>query len=278
MARQKVFIVVKTYPAISKKYGVLVCTAGILEDGSWIRLYPVPFRKLEDYQQFNKYSWIELDVERNPSDFRIESYRPTSLETLTITTEEKTKTVDWQKRKDLIFANTKIFKNMDEITTLAKTEKMSLAIFKPTKINKLTIKKTTDEWDAKKLKALEIKSWQLTFFQTPEETEKEFKPPIKIPYKFIYEFEDDAGKTSKMNIEDWEIGALYLNCLYRANGNEQIALEKVKEMYWDKFMKKDLYFFLGTTLEYHDKAPNPFTIIGVFYPPYPPKYEQLKLF
>jgi hypothetical protein len=63
--RKRVYILVKTYPTISRKYAELVCTAGILEDGSWIRLYPIPFRLLEDDQKFPKYTWIEVDVERN---------------------------------------------------------------------------------------------------------------------------------------------------------------------------------------------------------------------
>lgn len=75
--RKKIYIVVKTYPTISKEYSELVCTAGILEDGSWIRLYPVPFRRLDDYQKYPKYTWIEVEVERNTKDFRPESYRPT---------------------------------------------------------------------------------------------------------------------------------------------------------------------------------------------------------
>lgn len=49
---KRVLITVKTYPTISKKYDELVCTAGILEDGTWIRIYPLPFRKL-DYE--NRY-------------------------------------------------------------------------------------------------------------------------------------------------------------------------------------------------------------------------------
>ncbi|MPM62092.1 hypothetical protein SDC9_108958 [bioreactor metagenome] len=47
MPLMKVLIAVKTYPTLSEKYDELVCTAGFLEDGSWIRLYPIPFRKLE---------------------------------------------------------------------------------------------------------------------------------------------------------------------------------------------------------------------------------------
>ncbi len=69
-------------------------------------------------------------------------------------------------------------------------------------------------------------------------------------------------------IEDWEIGALYWNCLRSSNGDETIALEKVKEQFESNFVKnKDLHLFLGTTREWHTRrAKNPFVIIGVFYP------------
>lgn len=55
--------------------------AGIQEDGSWIRLYPIPFRMLEEEKKYEKFSWIEIDVERNSGDFRPESYRPINLDT-----------------------------------------------------------------------------------------------------------------------------------------------------------------------------------------------------
>ncbi|MFH1526336.1 MAG: hypothetical protein ABIG69_06745 [Bacteroidota bacterium] len=47
MAVKRILIAVKTYPTISKRYDELVCTAGFLADGTWIRLYPIPFRKLD---------------------------------------------------------------------------------------------------------------------------------------------------------------------------------------------------------------------------------------
>jgi len=53
--RMKVLITVKAYPAISKKYNETVCTAGITEEGKWIRIYPIPFRQLEYDNQFRKY-------------------------------------------------------------------------------------------------------------------------------------------------------------------------------------------------------------------------------
>lgn len=78
-------------------------------------------------------------------------------------------------------------------------------------------------------------------------------------------------------IEDWEIGALYWNCLRASEGVEAIALSKVREKYEQEFLKeKDLYLFLGTTKEWHmRRAKNPFVIIGLFYP----RIErQMKLF
>ncbi len=51
-------------------------------------------------------------------------------------------------------------------------------------------------------------------------------------------------------------------------GDEPVALQKVREKYFDEFQTKDLHFFLGTTLQFHGIAPNPFVIIGVFPIPY----------
>ena len=44
--RERLLVTVKTYPTLSTKYGETVCTAGVREDGSWVRLYPVPFRSV----------------------------------------------------------------------------------------------------------------------------------------------------------------------------------------------------------------------------------------
>ena len=71
-----------------------------------------------------------------------------------------------------------------------------------------------------------------------------------------------------MKIEDWEIGALFWNCLRKTNGDEIAANTLVFQKYFTEFVeKKDIYFFLGTTKQHHNRAPNPFLIIGVFYPP-----------
>ena len=85
------------------------------------------------------------------------------------------------------------------------------------------------------------------------------------------------GKERRLMIEDWEIGALYWNCLRDAEGDEEIALKKVRQKYETQFLDgHDIYLFLGTTKEWHTRrANNPFVIIGVFYPK---KVTQASLF
>jgi len=77
--RIKFLLTVKAYPQPSRSYSELVCTAGIREDGSWIRVYPVPLRSL-DLDKFSKFSWIEMDLKQHEDDFRPESYRPINID------------------------------------------------------------------------------------------------------------------------------------------------------------------------------------------------------
>ncbi len=274
MVKKRIYIVVKTYPTISKEYSELVCTAGVLEDGSWIRLYPVPFRKLDIDNKYKKYTWIEVEVERNTKDFRPETYRP-NLSTISV--ENPTK-VDWEKRRKIILKNKKVYTNLTELIDKAKSDRTSLAIFKPTRVLDFISEEVEREWDANRLAILKGLSQQMSLFQTPEEIAEEFKVVPKVPYKFSYKLEDDSGRQTTMMIEDWETGMLYFNCLKKANGNEEVAISKVKAKYFDFFITRDLHFFLGTTKQFHNIAPNPFIIIGAFYPPLPLSNQQISLF
>ena len=50
--------------------------------------------------------------------------------------------------------------------------------------------------------------------------------------------------------------------------SEKEACQKVINKLEDIANNKDMYFILGTTLEHHQRRlPNPFTIVGLFYPP-----------
>jgi len=270
----RVLITVKTYPLPSRSYTELVCTAGLLDGEKWIRMYPIPFRFLQDEQkEYPKYSWVELNLTRKTNDFRPESYSPK------LGVDEPIKVLqqigtdnEWAARKSFVLKE--VFTSMNKLIGLAKDpeQRKSLATLKPSRIVDFVIEEDEREWKPKWLEYLK----QLNMFELPTQHGRK-KLVRKLPYKFSYRFLSEGdGVPRKMMIEDWEIGALFWNCLNRTDGDEQAALELVKQKYLDEFFEKDLYLFVGTTLKFHAmSAPNPFVIIGVFYPP---KSDQPLLF
>ena len=102
------------------------------------------------------------------------------------------------------------------MTTLIKDSKapdnVSLAAFKPSAFRRFIVEDDDREWKEQWLEQLK----QVDMFTGGSATSKTRVPIDKIPYKFKYQFEDDEGRSSKMTIEDWEIGALYRNCLAAA--------------------------------------------------------------
>jgi hypothetical protein len=262
MPKERILITVKTYPSISEKYDELVCTAGFREDGSWIRIYPIQFRKKKYHEQYSKYQWVEIDLVKNTSDFRKESFRPVSHDSeINIVGQIKADGNDWKERRKIVL--NKVYTNMKALFAEAKDKDIgtSLAVFKPTKIHKLEIKEVEREWSKKKLDQMN----QLNLFDT--EKDGKFEVVKKLPYKFSYKLCDDEGTESTMMIEDWEIGQLYWNSLKRHGGDKKLACEDVRKKYIDDFaLTKDLHLYLGTTKLHHNTAPNPFVIIGTFHP------------
>jgi hypothetical protein len=277
--RKKVLITVVTYPLPSRSYDELVCTAGVLEDGSWIRIYPVRFqfltqaKALGGFEQY-KYSWIELDLKRRSDDFRPESHSPVNYDFSDLIVHGKIDTKDnWALRRDYCLKN--VYTDLSLlIADSREPSNVSIAAFKPAKITGFAWEADDREWKQEWKDQLAQLSFQ--FGDKHGETKTELIR--KLPYKFYYRFTDEKGKASKMMIEDWEIGQLFWNCLSSSGGDEKAALEKVLHRYWTEFVErgKDIHFFLGTTMEWHRRrAANPFVIIGVFYPG---REEQLRLF
>jgi len=267
MAKAKVLIAVKTYPVISESYTELACTAGFREDGSWVRLYPIPFRLLDQDRRYEKYQWIEVDIARSTKDPRPESHKVLNVDGIVLLEKIETgKKRDWAERRRLILSKNKIYTNKEEIIRKAHANELSLAVFKPRKIADFIIRDAEPDWPSDKLQIIQDKLKQGNLFD--EQNLAEFQPVRKLPHKFSYKFIDDAGAESTLMIEDWEIGALYWNCL-QTYGAEK-APGKVREKYMDDFAAtKDLYLFLGTTRQWHVmKAPNPYVIVGTFHPPH----------
>ena len=260
--QERILITVKTYPTLSTKYGETVCTAGVREDGSWVRLYPVPFRRLDREEQYKKYDWVECRLRSRTEDPRPESFSPIDFNELKPVDHIDTSR-NWRARRRILLQTAKVYDQLDELIAGAKANSISLAVFRPTQVTGFIWESEDREWSPVRLQEFREKQGQLGLFEDNNWLET-FKTIPKLPYSFSYRFADANGRKSELQVLDWEIGALYWNCLRLTDGDEPRALQKVRSKYFDEFLRKDLHFFLGTTQQFHQFAPNPWVIIGVF--------------
>lgn len=232
MPRLKVLLTVVTYPLPSRNYDELVCTAGILEDGTWVRIYPVPLSFLRGQRGAGKmssfkYTWIELNLSKRTDDFRPESHSPINYNFKDLVIKNRVGTRrNWSERKMYCLKN--VYTNLTKLIEDSKNPKnVSLATFKPSRIIDFVVEDDSREW---KNEWKELRKQQDLF--SDGDTSPENMIP-KVPYKFYYKFKDDSGRESKLMIEDWEIGALYWNCLENSK-DETVALEKVRAKFFDE--------------------------------------------
>jgi hypothetical protein len=245
----KLLVTCKTYPHPSVRYQETVFTAGITEDGRWIRLYPVRFRYWEEKQQYSLYDWIALRVRKRPvnKDKRKESFEPAGE----ITIAGHVGTGDnWAERKGLILPHARA--SVEELLDGYSRDGESLGIIRPAGVTDVTVERETADWPPREKAAL---AQQMLFGRQP-------RPLEKMPYRFSYCFRcDDARCTGhKMQITDW--GLCYLFLKTRRDEGEREAIQKTKQKCWELVAEvRDAYLYLGTVY------PKPsFIVVGMFYP------------
>jgi hypothetical protein len=249
---KKVLITARTYPVPSKSQIEVSCTAGITDDGHWIRLYPIPYRFLDDDKRFTKYQYIEAQVVKPPSDTRPESYR-VNPDTINVVSAQIPTINAWQHRKSIVYP-LKAKSMCDLQRERNATGKPTLGFIKPT-ISELVIEPTRSEWTEPELGRLR----QFPLFGNAPKNEL-----TKLPFDFSYEFscESPDCRSHKMLCTDWEMGASYLK--WRDKYGSKDWEEKFRQTY-EVEMKttNDTHFFVGTL---HGN-PNAWIVVGLFYPP-----------
>lgn len=248
----------KTYPIPSQTYDELVCTAGVLEDGSFIRLYPINFRDLPYSQQYRKYQWISVRVQRHDNrDRRKESYRPDCSSIQALGEPIPAGKPGWPERSRYILANKA--QSIEDLKDQADLDRTSLGIIKPKSVFDLVWTPDDPEWKPGFKKALaQARIW--------EDRTVSREPPKKLPFKFQYLFECDdprCKRNHRMMIEDWEVGALYWRLIGQgATPDEAAAGVKKKFLGEVCGPDKDTHFYMGT-LKQHPKS---WVVIGVYWP------------
>lgn len=133
LTTERLLITVKSYPVLSSKYVELVCTAGLREDGSWVRIYPIPFRTLSQPERYRKYDWIECVVYKNPKDKRPESFSPQDFHNIKVCEHVGTAQT-WKERRELILERATVYDDLETLIRRAKLNKTTLAVFKPSEL------------------------------------------------------------------------------------------------------------------------------------------------
>ena len=255
MVTKNVLIAVRTYPTPARKGVEVSCTAGVTDEGKWIRLFPLPYRRLERSQQFTKYDWISVDVHK-ASDARQESYNP-HCDSIAILPGQHVGTErGWEARKKII-APLKahclccLKKAGDDPAA------PTLGVFKPAAIKRFYVRKGAPNWTADQLASL--RQTQMDLFPGGNVSQQELE---KIPYNFSYSFQCDEASCRGHDLlcTDWELAEAYRR--WRSYGPKwETQLRKKFET--EMIEKFDTHFYVGTVHRY----PGTWIIVGLFYPP-----------
>jgi hypothetical protein len=263
--------IVKAYPAVSTKYGEVACIAGVQfrdtgpfspPEVQWIRLFPVPFRDLEDTQKFKKYQPIRVRVESHSGDSRPETRRP-DRESLELAGDVVPSKDAWRARRP--YVEPLMVDSMCAIQEAREEDRTSLGIFRPAEILGLDIEPIDVEKEKKDLaEDMARREAQGSLLKGAEiDEEKELLGALDlIPYRFKLEYRcTDASckKGHSQSILDREILQLFRRQRHRSDWEEVVrrhVLEKVCGP------TKDLALIVGNQHRYE----NAFLVLGFWWP------------
>jgi len=257
---ERILILAKTYPSPSARYCETSCVAGLNDQGQLRRLYPVPFRLIEQGRQFQKWQWIKARVEKANKDHRPESFKilVDTIECGDVVPPTKGWTHRWPWLDQL-----PVFSNSADVEAQRQETGGTLALLRPKSITGLEVTPArSPDWTEEEKAKLVREQMQGRLFDE-EEARRQVRSLRKIPFDFYYHYvcNTPAGDIcGKHKIVDWEVGALYWNCVQGHGdaweGPFRAKLEK-------DLLAKDLMFLMGTV----HRFPQQWLIVGLFYPP-----------
>lgn len=265
--KEQILILAKTYPSPSSRYVETSCVAGINENGLMRRLYPVPFRMVEQNKQFRKWQWIEVIIEKSNKDNRAESHK-IYIDTIKCGNSIDTKN-GWLDRRAWL-RKLPYFNNFSDIEINCSNNGQSLVLLHPKQLIDLEIIKARNEdWTDEEKQKLVRGQMQGSLFSEFEAT-REVTSLRKIPFDFYYRYScvtNNGEVEYRHKIVDWEAGSLFWNCRKKYGPNwEEYFRKKLK----DEFSEKDLMFVMGNIHRFQ----NQWLIISLIYPP---KHKQIDL-
>ncbi len=258
---KKILIWGKTYPELSIKNLETVCTGGVTEAGTPVRLYPIPYRYLHGEEQFKLYQWITAKVARNDSDPRVESHR-IDYDSIRVGEAIPSDKHGWSGRAAVMFKNDAWqFESVDDLQATQKQHKVSIGVVNPREILEVNLFARPDEDGLSHRDKLD----RLRRIVAADLEQKRLFEEYDLPELKGLDFVSNRIRVSwlchspictghKMQILDW--GTIQL----QRKVGDQKALEKVRAAC--DLEKNEVRFFLSNT-HAHQAS---FSIVGLWYP------------
>lgn len=261
--RKRVLIWGKTYPELSAKYIETVCTGGVLEDGTAIRLYPVPLRYLGTGAQYALYDWIDVPILKSTSDPRPESHK-VDAENIRQVGHVDPDRHGWRARSHFIFKDPEWqFESVAALKAAEAKTGRSMGIVTPGVVEDVRlVRKPTGAGEEYEKKMAEVQG-QTDFF-TPEYKELEFLPyDLKLRWRCAEQCAECRNRPHDMKALDWGLLELARREGWPA---AQSRLETISDM-----GEYDFKLYMGNfRLRRHI-----FGIIGMWYPKIPEQQSLL---
>lgn len=257
---ERILILAKTYPSPSAQYVETSCVAGITELGAMRRLYPLPFRMLEEGRQFKKWQWIDVRVEKARKDTRTESHK-VYVDTITCGDVIDTKR-NWSTRWPWL-EKIPTFRSFDALDRARRDTGLSIGLVVPKALLGLDVVNARHKaWTAEEEDKLMRAQMQDDLFSEAD-AKRQVKSLRKVPFDFYYRYlcETPHGDHEyRHKIVDWEAGALYWNCSRNHGSDWEVPFRAKLE---GQLGGKELMFLMGNLHRFRTQ----WLIIGLVYPP-----------
>jgi hypothetical protein len=235
----------------------------------WIRLYPVPFRALDNNQRFRKYEPIRVEVETHRGDTRPETRRP-NRDSIQVSGPVLTSDHGWRSRRR--FVEPLIVESMCELRRMQRSHGTSLGIFRPAEVQDVRIEPADVAVEKQRIAEAWAAQGSLldAIADRPGERDQQVKALEIMPYAFKYRYRcsDSACGGHEQSIIDWEIAQFYRQVRNASDWQERVRAKWLTVLCGPD---KDTAFIVGNQHQH----PGSFLVLGVWWPPRQP--EQLSL-
>jgi hypothetical protein len=261
MERIELLPLVKAYPALSRTYGEVCCVAGVemTADGPrWIRLYPIPFRALEDRQKFPKYQRISVRVEPHSGDRRPETRRP-DRDSIELVGKPIAAGNDWARRRRWV--EPLMVSSMCELLRRQRRDGTSLGVFRPAHVDGLVIEAVDVNAEKRAIARAWAAQGSLLDGIGSDEQGHQLREIEHVPYRFKYRYRcaEPGCKRHEQSIIDWEIVRFYRRVRRASDWRERIRAKWLGELC---AADRDTAFIVGNQHQH----PRSFMVLGVWWP------------